>query len=1326
MSDFIKSSVVVGTRVPKTEGNRFGWVDGFKPDINKPCVIVLPGDGTDIPKHASGMLKPFEDLLKKRGCSEAIDCCSVYYRFNHFNSYVNTARHQLMNNAGRGINLGNNLLPAMQAEISNPQYIDELFDAFFKERIQTPTGKRLPVDEVVRMMRNVTFFGHCHGAYTYAKLEEKLVDSLKLLGYTPSEQALILKNVSGVMYAPYAPLGNSKTNVVSFANVQDRMVQHHNQFQRAVQALDKKGVFTFSYFPDTNGNVFLSPTNGLDPHNWNFYFQRDKINTLKLPDSHNPDIPDWIDLRDGGVGVKALEDMMGNAVVNNALRGLETGDVPSVQSLVGNYREISDGTIKINEEYSRIYQEVYHKSAKKGQEHLMDIRQNIKEYHQARKEQLEYLRKIEVNDYHKKQLEFDRALLAVQNKDGFAFLKKDSPALEFFKEVKVPFEFDEALNGYVLKGDGAKYLFSMKYYAQMRLDNDFAFIFERKTDGYSVSYVSPDGCYISPERAAKLIERYRDVNSYNPMSEIDLEYDATNSRLKIADHSVKIYENYLTGRRNVFDVFSSLELKDDRYVIRFGDTEGFDANELLKNYNKTFREFGVNTSIDGEYLVFDDINEIRRLNNFENIMRPYDGIEDFLPASIAHYFSNEDVDLNVKEIKNGIQKLVEIEKGLSPFIRYDYRGMWVKLDTQDGRDLLTQLNNRAKAYGLDNSYFSKDGELFFDDKIEARLFLDANINKNGTGLVPIDEANACMAELLRDFKREGIHVAQNMDTVSRIDTSDLLTDTPEGRVDMNRETSASPNASGADVNHIQVSSPNNRGAKLAALGTKAMTTLEVLGVMGDVAGAAIDPQGTAEFHDDLLHGRFEKILIDLEKGFNVIETQPFSETYNQFKKSLSDAIAENYEGAETMGDYASKTGENILGVVVATAGSILDAGTALVNKGYEFFDSDTRVVRHNVSVKDAKSDPVTYLKDRVQSETVNIKTGVRSDDTYFSIIKRNDARAMMNYINHLPGQWYGIQSRIDLEYVFNQEDGSKKHIKTTQTPVVYAAFNHRYDMVGLLTGDLRMHAYVYDTDKDTQQTPLMHLLDCMPSPYSYFSKDREKHKQPIALLLKHQACTIENLNKVDKWGNSAFLYASKCSDSAIIASLMKKGVNIAQKNNMGENALHLYQGSDYKIIATLVQAGVDMDAKDKNGMTPLMKQLSMYISNPTPEAKMRLNAFLICANEKQLNDLCLNQNMALQLGNVLSAQPEMMRVFKQYHPKVISTLHLDEMAVGDENQEVPLNAPDGVVVSLKEKEGTMQTQEQPHLDERLANNSSIVKEGPQNGIVEQQKTSERV
>lgn len=1328
MSDIVRSSVVVGRRVPKTEDNRFGWVEGFKPDINKPCVIVLPGDGTDIPKHANGMLKPFEYLLKKRGCSEAIDCCSVYYSFNRLYGYLNTARHQLMNNAGRGINLGNNPLPAMQAEISNPQYVDELFDAFFKERIQTPEGKRLPVDEVVRMMRNVTFFGHCHGAYTYAKLEEKLADSLKLLGYTASEQALILKNVSGVMYAPYAPLGNSKTNVVSFANVQDRMVQHHNQFQRAVQALDKKGVFTFSYFPDTNGNVFLSPTNGFDPHNWNFYFQRDKINDLndaindlKFPDSHNPNIPDWIDLRDGDVGVKALEDMMGNAVVNNALRGLESGGVPSTQSLVGDYREISDGTIKTNEEYSRIYQEVYRKSAEMGQKHLIDIRQNIKEYHQARKEQLEYLRKIEVSDYHKKQLEFDRALLAVQNKDGFAFLKKDSPALEFFKEVKVPFEFDEALNGYVLKGDVAKYLFSMKHYAQMRLDDDFAFIFERKTGGYSVSYVSPDGCYIPPERASKLIKRYRDVNSYNPMSEIDLEYDATNGRLKIADHSVKIYEQCLIERKKIFDVFSSLELKDDRYVIRFKDIEGFSANNLLKAYTEAFRGFGVNTSIDGEYLVFDDINEIRRLNNFKNIMRPYDGIEDFLPASIAHYFSNEDVDLNVKEIKNGIQKLVEIEKGLSPFIRYDYRGMWVKLDTQDGRDLLTELNNRAKAYGLDNSYFSNDGELFFDDKIEARLFLDANINKNGGGLVPIDEANARMAELLRDFKREGIHVDSNMDAESRTDTSDL-TNTPEGHGD-NEITLDSRNSSskikrvkegisrgrdslnrtvneavavtvgvglkvaapllntaagqkvvqcGAKIHSAVATAKAGAVARVSKLpgGGKALKALRTAGKIAKVGGpvatiatAAIDPKGTKEMISDVCHGRFDKIARECWEGVVEIASNP-EEIPNipiQLLNAVTNTVSDHYKDAETFEDYASKTGEalaqaglNVADVLTHLGGEGFDllfarqhnAHMEMINGLFEQFGSKKQLVIGQQDYKNYQKDPLKYMYHVFNPIVQDRETGLRDDDTFFSVIESGNVARLNAFIERggeIPQNLVGQPIAKDLDGLTVKKNGYNPYT----TPLGVAIGAGQMDMAALLyhKGGMDVNG-VNEATKDTTLMSLLYQMAPDESVEEYYTgaflniaknesyspkakKDFITAMAMVDAMLQDETLDIHATNA---YGKDAFMVAVETGHSVAVDALLKRGADIHRTTKDGSNALHLCTHNEL-MTYQLIAKGVDVNQVNKRGETPLMVALKEHQNINT------IAPLLAKTDDRGLEALLKSEKHIAQLAKYVEKHP---------------------------------------------------------------------------------------
>ncbi len=1321
MSHIVRSSVLIGTRVPKTEENRLGWVDNFKPDINKPCVIVLPGDGTDIPKQASGMLKPFEYLLKKRGCSGAIDCCAVYYRFNRLNGYLNTARHQLMNNAGRGIDLRNNPLPDVQAEISNPQYIDELFDAFFKERIQTPAGKKLPVDEVVRMMRNVTFFGHCHGAYTYTKLEEKLADSLKLLGYTASEQALILKNVSGVMYAPYAPLGNSKTNVVSFANVQDRIVQHHNQFQRAIQALDKKAEFSFSYFPDTNGNVFLSPTNGLDPHNWNFDFRHDAINALKLPDSNNPDIPDWIDLRDGDVGVKTLENMMGNAVVNNALRGLESGGVPSAQSLVCDYREIGDGTIKTNEEYSRIYHEVYHKSAERGQKHLADIRQNVRDYHKARKEQLEHLRKIEVSDHHKEQLEFDRACLSVQNKDGFAFLKKDSPALEFFKEKKIPFEFDETLDGYVFKGDVAKYLLSLKHYAQMRLDDDFVFIFERKKERRLVSYESPDGCYISPERAAKLIKRYRDVNSYNPRNEIDLEYDAKSGRLKIADHSVKIYEQCLTERKKIFDVFSSLELKDDRYVIRFKDTEGFSADKLLKTYKGAFRGFGVNTSIDGEYLVFDDINEIRRLNNFENIMGPYDGVEDFLPASIAHYFSNKDVDLNTKEIKTCIQNLVKIEKGLSPFIRYDYRGMWVKFDTQDGQDLLTELNNRAKAYGFDSSYFSEDGELYFDDKMETKLFLEANINKNSGGLVPIDEANAHMAELMRDFKREGIQVAPNMDTRSRTEVSDL-TNTPEGHVDnettfdgrnssskikrvkegisrgrdsLNRTVNAA--VAGAVGVGLKVASPllNTEAgqkvvqgvakvhsavatAKAGAVasvsklpgGGKALQALRVAGKVAKVGGpvatvvtAAIDPKGTKEMISDVCHGRFDKIARECWEGVVVIASNPeeIPTIPIQLLEAITNTVSDHYKEAETFEDYASKTGEalsqaglNVADVLTHLGGEGFDllfarqhnARMEMMNGLFAQFGSKKQLVIGQQDYKHYQNDPLKYMYHVFNPIVQDKETGLRDDDTFFSVIESGNVARLKAFIERggeIPQNLVGQPIAKDLDGLTVKRNGYNPYT----TPLGVAIGAGQMDMAALLyhKGGMDING-INEATKDTTLMSLLYQMAPDESVEEYYTgaflniaknesyspkakKDFMTAMAMVDAMLQDETLDIHATNT---YGKDAFMVAVETGHSVAVDTLLKRGADIHRTTKDGSNALHLCTHNEL-MTYQLIAKGVDVNQMNKRGKTPLMMALEKHQNINT------IAPLLAKTDDRGLEALLKSEKHIAQLAKYVEKQP---------------------------------------------------------------------------------------
>ena len=45
MSNFRHSTMHVGTRGPKTEANPHGWYD-FEPNIDKPCILILGGDGT--------------------------------------------------------------------------------------------------------------------------------------------------------------------------------------------------------------------------------------------------------------------------------------------------------------------------------------------------------------------------------------------------------------------------------------------------------------------------------------------------------------------------------------------------------------------------------------------------------------------------------------------------------------------------------------------------------------------------------------------------------------------------------------------------------------------------------------------------------------------------------------------------------------------------------------------------------------------------------------------------------------------------------------------------------------------------------------------------------------------------------------------------------------------------------------------------------------------------------------------------------------------------------------------------------------------------------
>ena len=181
------------TRGVKTQENPYGWYD-FVPDVNKPCIFMLPGDGTSFDSVANSQLEKIVNLLEERGCEKEVDTCIVVYDFGvKFYDNKQEARNLLMNKYNRGAKKDKSTNSQPDSEIVNPEYIDDIFDRFFENRISNEKGEKLPYDEACRRIRNLIIFAHCHGAYTFLKLEEKMQRRMRELGYSDNERLGIQK-----------------------------------------------------------------------------------------------------------------------------------------------------------------------------------------------------------------------------------------------------------------------------------------------------------------------------------------------------------------------------------------------------------------------------------------------------------------------------------------------------------------------------------------------------------------------------------------------------------------------------------------------------------------------------------------------------------------------------------------------------------------------------------------------------------------------------------------------------------------------------------------------------------------------------------------------------------------------------------------------------------------------------------------------------------------------------------------------------------------------------------------------------------------------------
>ena len=275
--------ISIGERVKKSFQNPYGWENVDSIPFNEVCILVLGGNGTNSDEKANGYTKSIENLLEERSLRKGVGIYAIVYHVKPIaeeplGAYLIHKRNReaLFEKHNRKIKkeagsqeralaekfknrFGDHVLDSDYREIENPAYIQDLFDKVLLKRI-SDNGKKRSVAEACSLVRKLNIVTHCHGAYVFLKLEELMQKTMKELKYTDEEMSQIQKQLLCVSHGPYAPLGVSKSTMISFGSALDNQVFHQNNFHLQIQKMADEGKLKFSYFSKEKGELFLAPS----------------------------------------------------------------------------------------------------------------------------------------------------------------------------------------------------------------------------------------------------------------------------------------------------------------------------------------------------------------------------------------------------------------------------------------------------------------------------------------------------------------------------------------------------------------------------------------------------------------------------------------------------------------------------------------------------------------------------------------------------------------------------------------------------------------------------------------------------------------------------------------------------------------------------------------------------------------------------------------------------------------------------------------------------------------------------------------------------------
>lgn len=251
-----KSLACLAERGIKTEDNPFGF-DMAKPlHADDVVVLSLTGEGKGL-RNYNAHLKRVDEYVEELSLElgDAVRSVVAVVDYGKYHS-PRMARDLLAKqfHSPKDYQCELQSLPLVsQQEYMCPQYVKDIFNAVFLDRISSDNGtKRLEAVKAAQNIRKVIVMTHCHGGYVALKLEEELKKKMTELGYDKKEQKNILKQLLVLSYAPDCPLGISAVQTISFSSANDYNTNHSKKIKDFLQYYD----FGIAYFPDKLGNVF--------------------------------------------------------------------------------------------------------------------------------------------------------------------------------------------------------------------------------------------------------------------------------------------------------------------------------------------------------------------------------------------------------------------------------------------------------------------------------------------------------------------------------------------------------------------------------------------------------------------------------------------------------------------------------------------------------------------------------------------------------------------------------------------------------------------------------------------------------------------------------------------------------------------------------------------------------------------------------------------------------------------------------------------------------------------------------------------------------------